>query len=69
MCAIRWKIEQFPRRINQLIGRGYCQCRSAKIPINHIDYPELVWGFKSKFEPIKLVKQYIKLNTGCYQII
>jgi hypothetical protein len=56
LCAIRWKIEQFPREVKQLTGIEYCQCRQAIIQINPIACHQQVWGWRSKVEPIKLVK-------------
>jgi hypothetical protein len=56
LCAIGWKIEQFPRELKQLTGIEYCQCPQARIQRNPIACHQLVWGWRSTVEPIKLVK-------------
>ncbi|BAU06015.1 hypothetical protein FIS3754_19260 [Fischerella sp. NIES-3754] len=43
MCKIRWKIEEFHREIKQLTGIESCQCRKARLQINHIACAMLVW--------------------------
>lgn len=42
-CKIRWKIEEFHREIKQLTGIESCQCRKARLQINHIACAMLVW--------------------------
>ena len=43
VCKIRWKIEEFHREIKQLTGIESCQCRKARLQINHIACAMLVW--------------------------
>jgi hypothetical protein len=43
-CAIRWKIEEFHREVNQLTGIESCQCRETIIQINYIACTILVWN-------------------------
>ena len=35
VCKIRWKIEEFHREIKQLTGIESCQCRKARLQLNH----------------------------------
>ena len=48
----RWKIEEFHREIKQLTGLEFCQCRRAKIQINHIACAMLVWNHLKKIANI-----------------
>ena len=43
VCKIRWKIEEFHREIKQLTGIESCQCRKARLQLNHIACAMLVW--------------------------
>lgn len=47
-CSFRWKIEEFHREIKQLTGIESCQCRRARIQMNHIACALLVWTFLKK---------------------
>lgn len=40
---MRWKIEQFHRKIKQITGIGQNQCRKARIQRNHIAGAMLLW--------------------------
>jgi hypothetical protein len=42
-CRIRWKIEQFHRKLKQLTGVEKCPCRKARIQRNHIACAVMVW--------------------------
>lgn len=42
VCKIRWKIEEFHREIKQLTGIESCQCRKARLQLNHIDRKSVV---------------------------
>lgn len=42
VCEIRWKIEEFHRKIKQLTGIESCQCRKARLQRNHISCAMLV---------------------------
>jgi hypothetical protein len=44
ICAIRWKIEQYPREVKQTLGMEKCQCRSARAQRNHIGCVILAWN-------------------------
>ncbi len=43
VCKIRWKIEEFHRETKQLTGIESCQCRKARLQLNHIACAMLVW--------------------------
>lgn len=43
VSAVRWKVEEFHRRVKQLIGIEACQCRKARIQRNHIACAIFVW--------------------------
>ncbi|MDB9487752.1 transposase, partial [Dolichospermum circinale CS-537/01] len=43
VCKIRWKIEEFHREIKQLTGIESCQCRKARLQLNHVACAMLVW--------------------------
>ena len=42
VCKIRWRIEDFHREIKQISGIESCQCRKARLQINHIACAMLV---------------------------
>jgi hypothetical protein len=42
-CKIRWKMEEFHREIKQISGIESCQCRKARLQINHIACAMLGW--------------------------
>src|SRR4028119_898700 len=44
VCAIRWKVEEFHRELKHLTGIESCQCRKARIQINHVACALLVWA-------------------------
>ena len=43
VCKIRWEIEEFHREIKQITGIESCQCRKARLQINHIACAMLGW--------------------------
>ena len=59
-CALRWKIEQFHRKLKQMTGVEKCQCRNARIQRNHIACAALV--------RIRLTKLARDSLTTVYQI-
>ena len=59
-CKIRWKIENFHREIKQLTGIESCQCRKARLQINHIACAMLVW--------LRLKSLAYKTGETVYQI-
>ncbi len=53
-CKIRWKIQEFHRKIKQLTGIERCQNRKEKIQRNHLDCAIRVWGrLKNLAYPLK----------------
>ena len=43
VCKVRWEIEDFHREIKQISGIESCQCRKARLQINHIACAMLGW--------------------------
>lgn len=53
-CKIRWKIQEFHRKIKQLTGIEHCQSRKEKIQKNHLGCAIRVWGrLKNLAYPLK----------------
>jgi len=59
-CTLRWKVDRFHREIKQLTGIEKCQCRKARIQMNHIACAVLVW--------VKMTAIARKARTTVYQI-
>lgn len=60
VCAIRWKIEQFHRKLKQLTGIEKNQCLKARIQRNHVCCSMLVW--------IAFAKLALKTGKTMYQL-
>jgi len=59
-CGFRWKIEQLHREGKQVTGLEHCQCRKARIQLNHIGCAFLVW--------IRLKELAAKTGRTMYQL-
>ena len=40
---VRWQVEEFHRRLKQLMGAEKCQCRNANAQRNHLRCCYLAW--------------------------
>jgi hypothetical protein len=60
LCEIRWKIEQYHREGNQILGMEKCQCRKARAQKNHIGCAILAWHC--------LTRLARKLKTNIYAL-
>jgi len=66
-CNWQWKVEQCHREAKQRKGLQRCQCRLARIVLNHIGCAPLVWlrlWGRGSWR-IRPGEPFIRSNTGC----